>query len=96
MNLRRHAVLIPVSLIVTDRLITALHWHHESNPVVNGLGLSGWLILSAFLIVGMLWLWYRTEVSQSRVSVACIAFLSVLMGTVVVTNGLYVTGLWPF
>lgn len=96
MSVREHAVLVPVSLIAADRAITLLYWEHESNPIVSGMGIPAWLLVTVITVAGLLWLWYRTEVSESRVSVACIAFLSVLMATVVSTNILYVTGLWPF
>ena len=88
--------MVPTTLIGIDRLITVAHWSHESNPIVNGLGMIPWLLLTAVVVMTMLYLWYHTEVRESRVSVACVCFLSVLMGTVVVTNALYVSGLWPF
>lgn len=95
-TVRRHAVTVPVSLIGIDRAITLAHWGHESNPIVTGLGIGGWLTVTVMSVAGLLYLWYTTEVSESRVAVACVVFLSALMGMVVVGNGLYLTGLWPF
>ena len=88
-----HIVWVPVVFTVLDRAITLPYYHLEGNPIVIELGVINWVFLTIGLIVGYVFLWYRYRLWNSSIVVSCIAGLSVLTASAVVTNILVVLGI---
>ena len=88
-----HIVLVPIVLVLVDRAVTLAFWRYEANPLVTGLGIERWLLLTAVLLVGYPIAWYYFEARSVTFLYPLVWLFTVVQGLAVVSNVAVVTGL---
>ena len=75
-----------IGSILADRLLAAILWQYESNPVVIELGFLTWIFLTLVLLFGMAFAWYSAMGVDNSIVRALVYGIGIFHTIAVISN----------